>query len=86
MNLEKLKNKDEFFKANNEQLTELANKMADRKFSFRNLENVVQEAKNMFVSEKIKGNKEGFKIEYLNKAVQLVKLSDGELEQSTKKV
>ncbi len=86
MNLEKLKNKDEFFNANNEQLTELANKMADRKFSFRNLENVVQEAKNMFVSEKIKGNKEGFKIEYLNKAVQLVKLSDGELEQSTKKV
>ena len=86
MNLDKLKNKEEFLNINEKQIQELAEKMSARKFSFRNLETVVKEAKNMFINERIKGNNESFKMEYLNKAEQLVKISDGELEKSSKKV
>lgn len=80
MNLQKLNNKDKFFADNDEKLKTLANQMANRKFSFRNLENIVKEAKCMYVDDKLKALNTEFKMNYLEKSYNLIKLSDGELE------
>lgn len=85
MNLSKIRNKNEFILENDTQLKELANKMADRKFSFRNLEYIVNDAKGYHLDDSINDKKNDFKFEYLKKAEQNLKLSDGELEKTSNK-
>ena len=85
MNLDKIKNKDKFISENDTQLKDLANKMADRKFSFRNLEYIVNDAKGYHLDDSVSGKKNDFKFEYLKKAEQNLKLSDGELEKTSNK-
>ncbi len=81
MNLEKIKNKETFISENEQQLKKLADKMADRNFSFRNLEFVVNEAKSYHLDDYINNSKNNkFKFEYLEKAEKNLKFSDGELE------
>ena len=84
MNLNKIKNKDKLIKENDEKLKDLAQKMADRKFSFRNLEYIVNEAKAYHLNDRMNGNNNDFKFEYLQKAQEAFKLSDGELEAAAK--
>lgn len=55
--------------------------MAQRKFSYRNLENVINNAKRYYMDDTINGKNSGFKLEYLKMAEEKLKLSDGELEQ-----
>ena len=83
MNLDKIKNK--FISENDTQLKDLAQKMADRKFSFRNLEYIVNDAKGYHLDDSVSGKKNDFKFEYLKKAEQNLKLSDGELEKTSNK-
>ncbi len=85
MNLDKIKNKDKFISENDTQLKDLAQKMADRKFSFRNLEYIVNDAKGYYLDDSVSGKKNDFKFEYLKKAEQNLKLSDGELEKTSNK-
>ena len=85
MNLDKIKNKDKFISENDTQLKDLAQKMADRKFSFRNLEYIVNDAKGYHLDDSVSGKKNDFKFEYLKKAKQNLKLSDGELEKTSNK-
>ena len=85
MNLDKIKNKDKFISENDTQLKDLAQKMADRKFSFRNLEYIVNDAKGYHLDDSVSGKKNDFKFEYLKKAEQNLKLSDGELEKTSNK-
>lgn len=85
MNLDKIKNKDKFISENDTQLKDLAQKMADRKFSFRNLEYIVNDAKGYHLDDSVSGKKNDFKFEYLKKAEQKLKLSDGELEKTSNK-
>lgn len=85
MNLDKIKDKDKFILENDTQLKDLAQKMADRKFSFRNLEYIVNDAKGYHLDDSVSGKKNDFKFEYLKKAEQNLKLSDGELEKTSNK-
>ncbi len=86
MNLDKIKNKDNFFVDNDKELKKLAQKMADRKFSFRNLEYVVNDAKSYHLDENINGKSGDFKFDFLKKAEENLKFSDGELEKKADKI
>ena len=81
MNLNTIKNHEKFVSANDVELKNLAQKMAQRKFSYRNLENVINNAKRYHMDDTINGKNSGFKLEYLKMAEEKLKLSDGELEQ-----
>ena len=84
MNLNKIKDKKKFISDNEKHLQTLAQNMAERKFSFRNMEFVLNEAKAYHLNDKIKDKNNEFKYEYLKKAFDSLKLSDGELETSIK--
>ncbi len=86
MNLDKIKNKDNFFIDNDKNLKELAQKMADRKFSFRNLEYIVNDAKSYHLNENINGKQSDFRFDFLKKAEENLKFSDGELEKKADKI
>ena len=79
MNLDKIKNKDKFIAENDAELQNLAQKMADRKFSFRNLEYIVNDAKGAHLDDKMKDKNVDFQFKYLKNAEEKLKLSDGEL-------
>lgn len=80
MNLEKIKDKDIFIEKNDESLKELANTMAKRKFSFRNLENMINNAKSKFLNDKLKDKDTPFQYKYLEDAQKKIQKSDGECE------
>ena len=86
MNLEKIRNKDKFISENDNQLQDLAKKMAERKFSFRNLEYIVKKKKSYHLDDCINGKKSDFKLEYLKRAEEKLKFSDGELEKPADKI
>ena len=79
-NLKDIKNSETFIISNEKSLIELAKKMANRKYSFRNLEYVVNEAKNIHLEENVKNKNKVFDIEYLRKAEQNLKFSEGEID------
>lgn len=79
-NLEKIKNNDLFIKNNEASLKELAEKMENRKFSYRNLESIIKEAQSTHLNNIVKGNSKEFKIDYLQEAEKALKLADGEME------
>ena len=79
MNLDKIKNKDKFITDNDTNLKNLAQKMADRKFSFRNLEYIINDAKGYHLDDKMNGKNGDFEFEYLKQAEEKLKVSDGEL-------
>ena len=79
INLDKIKNKDKFIAENDAELQNLAQKMADRKFSFRNLEYIVNDAKGAHLDDKMKDKNVDFQFKYLKNAEEKLKLSDGEL-------
>lgn len=79
MNLDKIKNKDKFITDNDDKLKDLAQKMADRKFSFRNLEYIINDAKGYHLDDKMNGKNGDFEFEYLKQAEEKLKVSDGEL-------
>ena len=83
--LEKIKNKDKFIEENETELKNLAQKMADRNFSFRNLNFVVNDAKGRHLDDRVNGQKNDFKFSYLKEAENNLKLSDGELENGVNK-
>ncbi len=81
MNLKGISGGDIFIAENERQLKKLAETMAARRFSFRNLENTVNQAKQYYKIEVIdSGKNEGFKFDYLKRGENSIKLSDGELE------
>ena len=80
MNLGKIPGSAQFIKDNDENLKNLAERMAERRFSFRNLEYVINDAKAYHLDEMTEGRKSGFAFEYLEKAEKNLKYSDGELE------
>ena len=85
MNLSKIKNKDKFITENDTNLRNLAKTMSDRKFSFRNLEYIVNEAKSYHLNDCVNDKKSNFKYEYLKIAEENLKLSDGELDKAINK-
>lgn len=75
-----IKNKDIFISNNDDKLKELAGLMADRKFSFRNLDNVINEAKSNYLNDRIDKKSKEFKFEYLENAEKKLLKTDGERE------
>ena len=84
--INKIKNKDKFISENDNQLQDLAQKMAERRFSFRNLEYIVNDAKSYHLDDCVNGKKSDFKFEYLKKSEEKLKFSDGELEKPADKI
>ncbi len=80
MKLDYLPNKETFLAANDIELRTLAEKMENRKFSFRNLDYIINDAKSLHLSDKSKNKNKIFDIEYLKKGEQNLKFSDGEIE------
>lgn len=80
INLKGLPNIEKFLEINKKELTNLVNKLVDRKCSFRNIEYIANEAKNIHMEEKIKNKNSMFCIEHLRKAETNLKYSEGELE------
>lgn len=84
MNLEKIKDKDIFIEKNDESLKKLAEIMAKREFSFRNLENMINTAKSKFLNDKLKDKDTPFQYKYLEDAQKKIQKSDGESETMNK--
>lgn len=84
-NMNTIKGKDKFLKNNSKKLEELSKIMEDRKYSFRNLEYIVNEAKLSYLEDRINNQNIDFKIEYLENAQKTLKETDGEKEVNLKK-
>ena len=80
-NLEDIKHGDSFINKHDNELKKLAEDMEKRKFSFRNLETVVDDSKNLFLADALKNKEQDFKFEYLEKAKNNLSISDGEFKQ-----
>ena len=80
MSLKSIEDSEKFITDNAKELQELAEAMAKRRFSFRNLENIVNQAKQYHKIDIMDGSNKGFKIDYLKKGEKSIKFSDGELD------
>ena len=76
----KIKNIDEFTMNNDDKIKKLAETMSNRKFSYRDLNSVLDDAKMFYLEEKLKNKDTQFKFEYLDNALKEFKYSDGERE------
>lgn len=79
MNLNDIKDSENFFKSNESNLKKLAEEMEKKQYSFRNLENVIETSKNYYLEDKLKDKTKAFNMEYLNKAKSSISITDGEL-------
>ena len=79
----KMKNIDDFIIGNDIQLKSLAETMANRRFSYRDLNSVLNESKMFYLNDIINNKDAQFKFEYLNKAQKNLRSSDGEREISS---
>ncbi len=78
MNLKTIKGKDKFITENDDKLKELAKTMSERRFSFRNLEFMMNEAKSNYLADKMDNKTAVFKYDYLENAQKRIQKSDGE--------
>lgn len=76
----KIKNIDEFTMNNDGKIKKLAETMSNRKFSYRDLNSVLDDAKMFYLEEKLENKDTQFKFEYLDNALKEFKYSDGERE------
>ena len=77
MNLEHGSEYQEFARKNDSSLARLANTMEDKQFSFRDLDNIVETSKRLYFKDAMKNKDAKFSLEYLEKAVNNRKLTDG---------
>lgn len=68
-----------FVENNKEKLEQFAQKMYERSASFRNLNNVMNESKNIYLRNVIKDKNSTFKYEYIEEALKDAGLTDGEI-------
>lgn len=78
--LKNIKNSENFLKTNDVNMLKLSEEMEKRKFSFRNLDTVIDEAKNLYLSDAIKDKNQEFKFDYLKRAKENFFATDGELQ------
>lgn len=74
-----IKHSEDFIKNNEENILKLAEDMEKRKFSFRNLDTMIDEAKNLYLTDAIKNKNQEFKFDYLKQAKDNLFATDGEL-------
>ncbi len=73
------KDGQQFIDANNDKLEKLAKSMADKKSSFRDLNNIFDTSKNFYLNDYVKNKNAKYKFEYLEKAQKSINLTDGEI-------
>ena len=78
-NIEKIPEGKEFILKNSARLEQLAESMYNRSASFRNLNQIVNESKNIYLKQLIKNKNSNYKIEYLEDAMRTMELTDGEI-------
>lgn len=80
MYLKDIPQSERFIEANNEKLHDLAKQMSNRKCSFRDLNEIIDTAKNSHLEEYTKNKDSKFKHEYLEKALKDLEFTDGEMQ------
>lgn len=78
-NLEKMDGGKSFIGGNDKNLEKLAETMAKRKSSFRDLDKVIDTSKNYYLEDYTKNNNAEFKFKYLEDAFKDLDLTDGEI-------
>ena len=76
--LEKMDKGKEFVTSNKAKIEKLAEKMTQRKSSFRDLDNVVDKSKNAYLEAYMKNKNAEYKFQYLEDALNNIDLTDGE--------
>ena len=79
-NVYKIKNINNFIAENDDKLKNLAKTMQNRKFSYRDLESMLNDAKILYLEEKLNNKNTTFKFKYLEEALKNLKNTDGEKE------
>ncbi len=79
MNLGKIKDGENFIKANKNKLKDIASKMEKDKYSFRDLDNLIETSNNYYLKEKLKNKNSEFRFEFLERARENHGLTDGNL-------
>ena len=75
----KFKNGEQIIKSNEKQLRAIAQEMYNRKFSYRDLNKVFDEARQMHIDARVAGAKGDFKVDYLSDSLKKYEFTDGEL-------
>lgn len=69
----------DFIEKNKDKLLQLSKGMEDKKYSFRDLEKVVNNSTNYYLADKVKNEKAVYKFDYLKKAFDKFDFTDGEI-------
>ena len=75
-----------FIEQNNDKLNDFVQNLFSRKVSYRNLNQIVESSKNYYLKDVLKDKKSVFKMEYLEKAKDLMGATDGEIANSTRRI
>lgn len=75
-----------FIERNSDRLEDFAQNLTSRKASYRNLNQIVESSKNFYLKDVLKDKNSSFKIEYLERARDMMGATDGEIARSTRKV
>lgn len=78
-NIEKMDKGTAFVNKNESNLKKLAENMSKRKFSYRDLDKVLDSSKNYYLQDYVKNNKSEFKYKYLEEAFKDLDLTDGDI-------
>lgn len=78
-NLKELADGEKFISENKENLDKLVKNMADRKCSYRDLNEVVDSSKRLYLKDYLKDKNAKYKYEYLERAMKEIDLTDGEV-------
>lgn len=68
-----------FIENNKEQIQQIAKDMYTRNASFRNLNQIINESKNLYLRNVMKDKNSSFKIEYIKEALKALDITDGEV-------
>ena len=77
--MKKFKGNKEFIEENKENLDVIAQKLYDRKCSFRDLDNIVDLSKNYYLEDILYDSSAKYKFDYLEKGFKDFEITDGEL-------
>ena len=78
-NLAGIKEYEKFISTNNNELIALAKEMEAKKYSFRDLENIIMSSKKYYLEDLLKDKNKDYSIEYLKKGMASKTITDGDI-------
>ena len=73
-----------FIEKNKTEIENFSQTLYTRDASFRNLDNIVNESKNIYLRELLKNNNSEYQIDYLQQALKSISMTDGEISKNKK--